>query len=152
MKEARAKRALVVVVLSICSQLGSRVAADAPPGRYTVAAETVRDNRTGLVWQKTVEANTQDNASAAAYCPTLTLDGVTNFRLPTMEELQSLVDFTRTSPAMDTKAFPAAPPDSFWSSTPYVGGSEGSFWYLNFKDGTMAGSTSSGLFRVRCVH
>src|SRR5262249_7906554 len=59
-------------------------------------------------------------ADAQTYCAGLTLAGRT-WRLPTRIELLSIVNFTRTSPAIDTTAFPGTPGGKYhWTASPWV--------------------------------
>ena len=52
------------------------------------------------------------------------LCGFTDWRLPTREELLSIVDFGTTHPAIDTVYFPNTPSSDFWSGSPYAGNSD----------------------------
>jgi hypothetical protein len=86
------------------------------PAEYTSCGDgTVRDDVTGLIWQESVSDIITFDA-ATNYCQGLALPGG-GWRLPTTIELVSLVDFTRSSPAIDVTAFPETPSDAFWSST-----------------------------------
>jgi hypothetical protein len=82
--------------------------------------DTVIDQGTGLVWQRRVSRSTYTFDEARAYCESLALDGG-GFRVPSMKELQTLVDETRASgPLIDTEAFPGLPEDeapTFWTSS-----------------------------------
>lgn len=97
--------------------------------RFEVLDETVRDNETGLVW-------TRRNASekrlawteAKEACEKLELDGG-GWRLPTIKELLSLVDYERSSPAIDP-AFECNS-DWYWASTP-VASVSGCAWFVLF--------------------
>jgi Protein of unknown function (DUF1566) len=105
--------ALVLLVLGS----SARLRANAPPGRYTIAADTVRDNATGLTWQRMVQdVRFSNRTQASAFCDTLVLAGFIDWRLPNIVELVSLVDDTRISPAIDVSAFPNAF-DLFWTSS-----------------------------------
>jgi hypothetical protein len=123
--------------------------AGAPAGRYTVGADTVVDTVTTLTWQRNVQAATYYNwADAATYCGALSLSG-TGWRLPTMKELQSLVDFDTYSPAIDGVAFPATPSSSFWSSTMF---NPTYAWAIDFNDGSTSHVTDVAYgCNVRCV-
>ena len=60
---------------------------------------TVTDNVTGLIWQQEDDDVTKTWEEALAYCETLTLAGPTDWRLPDIKELMSIVDNTRNNPA-----------------------------------------------------
>jgi hypothetical protein len=54
---------------------------------------TISDTASGLTWQQDGEASGQINLiSGMEYCATLTLGGHTNWRLPTVDELLTLVN------------------------------------------------------------
>ncbi|WP_437568366.1 DUF1566 domain-containing protein [Sorangium sp. So ce542] len=131
--------------------------ADAPcDARYTISEDTVRDKDTGLTWQRQVDSTyrtTQNNASA--YCESLSLAGADGWRLPTVFELQTLVDESRVNPAIDPTAFPETPDDVFlahwfWSSSSHAL-DPGSAWYVDFRDGSVNGYEKDSAHRVRCV-
>jgi Protein of unknown function (DUF1566) len=113
---------------------------------------TVTDNVTGLMWQQATAAGTYTWASAVAYCPTLTLGGRTDWRLPTRIELVSIVDFGTVSPAINIAFFPgtAATGDLYWSSTTAVLASA-SAWGISGRDGAAHYDTTSHSYYVRCV-
>jgi len=94
---------------------------------------TVKDTSTGLVWQKTGTPITyQTITEAAAYCAALSLDGYTDWRLPTIYELESIVDYTEDEPAWGS-LFDGGYADAgeYWSSTVYAG--QGAFhWGIRF--------------------
>jgi hypothetical protein len=124
----------------------------APPSapRYEIAPNWLRDTRTGLLWQRAVPEQTFAAAEAADYCAALQLDEQTDFRLPTMKELQTLVDEQRTHPALDPEAFPDTPSESFWSSSAWSGTTDLN-WYVRFDSGSALYELSTASFRVRCV-
>jgi len=124
--------------------------ANAPAGRYTTANGTVYDTKTKLTWQQTVASGTYNWAGAKTYCAGLSLNG-TGWRLPTIKELQTIVDDSRTNPAIDTTAFPSTPADWFWSSSP-LAGSSSSAWSVYFDFGYSVTSDVSDFSNyVRCV-
>jgi Protein of unknown function (DUF1566) len=136
--------------------------ADAPCGaRYTIVADTVKDNETTLVWQRQVEtaggASCGDGSrgcyawlDAKVYCQGLTLADANDWRLPTVYELQTIVDESRFGPAIDMTAFPGTPSTVFWSSTSFADGSSDAA-PVDFLYGSVFYRPMSGMFRVRCV-
>ena len=90
---------------------------------------TVTDSITGLIWLKDADcATVSPNAWAAALNAVATLaspscglsDGSTTgqWRLPSRDELQSLIDYTTRSPALPTgHPFTGVQSGSYWSSS-----------------------------------
>ncbi len=63
---------------------------------------TVTDKATGLMWAKVDSQKGMDWASALAYAEQSELAGYTDWRLPNVKELQSIVDYSRAPNASDT--------------------------------------------------
>jgi hypothetical protein len=65
--------------------------------------EIVTDNITGLMWQDNSEAKTLQLTwqEAKDYCDGSSLGGYTDWRLPSVEELESIVDYGRNNPSID---------------------------------------------------
>lgn len=145
-------RATVVCVLSVCAGLRAIASqADAPIGRYTASANVVVDNRTRLTWQRQVPSETFNHAAATSYCKGLLLEGG-GWRLPTVLELQYLVDDTRENPAIDPTAFPDTPLGNFRTSTMYSHPDyPGWSWMVSFADGSPTPWVPGSADRVRCV-
>jgi Protein of unknown function (DUF1566) len=119
------------------------------PGRYEIANGTTRDVHTKLTWQQAVSLSSYAWLDAGAYCASLNLNGG-GWRLPSVAELQTIVDERRSSPAIDPTAFPATPVDFFWTSSSLAGFT--SFvWAIHFDLGIASFSDASQLHRVRCV-
>ena len=147
---ARVLRGLVLV--ASVAALTSLAHADAPAGRYTISGGTVYDTKTKLTWQQTVPSTTYAWADAKTYCAGLgaTLAG-TGWRLPTRKELQTIVDYVKTTtPAIDLTAFPATPNAVFWSATP-LPNSTSTAWTVSFINGTSFTAAVATLYNVRCV-
>lgn len=119
---------------------------------YTVAGGTVTDNNTKLVWQQAVPTETYDLAGAKSYCASLSLGGLTGWRVPTRVELDSLVDPEQyEAPVIHRTAFPNTSSNGwFWSSTAYpiqpVFG-----WALTFEQGQVELKQKTQKLHVRCV-
>jgi hypothetical protein len=126
-----------------------------PGGSLAVGAsgKTVVDPRTGLTWQRDVASASSTWLEALATCNTLVLDGASEWRLPSYKELWSIVDITRSQPAIDPMAFPNTPPDHFWSSSP-VGQDRTRAYFVDFAHGAPSGTGGfpmTDLKGVRCV-
>ena len=129
--EARRREALAIV-----SELCDGGIALATPGgnRLTVDGDTVHDARTGLIWSRTSlpagRCNWKDAHEAAAGC---TLGGFSDWRLPTIQELLSIVDYERSEPAIDP-VFECG--DSwYWTSTPLKSSPSVYAWFVFFSGG-----------------
>lgn len=74
---------------------------------------TVTDLSRSLIWQQDADDNP---ANAGPYCEGLTLGGLSNWRLPTVQELASLLDFRNHSKTAYTAMFPSSfyDWDIFW--------------------------------------
>ncbi len=128
------------------------VAAGAPnPENYRDNGdETITDNVTGLIWQKGVAPGTYTQTQATAYCPTLTLAGRTDWRLPSFIELVSILDYGQAFPIPTIDAIFTGAAASLWSSTP-VAGAPQSGWLVNFAYGNADYDVMSLMYDVRCV-
>ena len=151
----RPTRTVSLLALAVAACIGAlaptTARAAAPAGRYTLATDTVADTVTHLTWQRSVPTQTYTWAAATTYCQGLSLGGFTSgWRLPTVKELQSIVDPRAYNPSIDSTAFPATPSNNFWSSSP-AAGSPGNAWIVGFYDGGTDGSGTGYPGQVRCV-
>lgn len=125
---------------------------------------TVKDNATGLVWQKCSQGQGATDCSGTATTATWTnaityCSGLNNlpassprtWRLPHVNELKTIVDTTKASGAtIDTTAFPATAAFDYWSSTTYAP-STTTAWGVGFGVGVVYGSDKTSSYYVRCV-
>lgn len=147
-----------VLVLGLC--LFAILPAAHAATRYVVSCygQEVIDNKTGLIWKRCFEGlswnpNTKTcGVSTAQGTLGYTLKGAlqlvdiphqtdcskdTDWRLPNIKELSSIVDRTATkSPAINTTIFPGTLPQMFWSSTPYIADHQNAL-VVNFEFGTV---------------
>lgn len=122
---------------------------------------TVTDTKTTLIWQKcsvgqtysggtcTVSATTATWVNALTTCNILSLAGKT-WRLPSTNELLSIVDMNKASPAIDTAFFPATVASPYWSSSTYVG-APADAWVVYFNGGNSNSANKTSSNYVRCV-
>jgi hypothetical protein len=122
---------------------------------------TITDSATGLTWQKcsmgqnsdatcTGTATTANWVTAVQYCEDLSLASRTDWRLPNTNELTSIVDKTKTNPAIDTSLFPATVAGYYWSSTAHAN-NPANACYVNFLNGYSYSNDRTVIFQVRCV-
>jgi hypothetical protein len=116
---------------------------------YSVAGDLVHDDFTGLTWQREVDPTRYPWQEAKDHCSELRRHG-TGWRLPSVGELLTLVDFTKTEPALDRSAFPNTPSEFFWSSSPSLL-PPGTAWGVSFIHGSEAASAVATPAWTRCV-
>ncbi len=110
---------------------------------------TITDNNTGLLWQWG-ETSAKSWSDALAACNTLSLAGSSDWRLPNIRELVSILGEAQLNPTLNTTFFPNVVSSGYWSSTSSAT-DPGSAWLVNFSNGsTDTGSKSSALYS-RCV-
>ena len=104
---------------------------------------------TGLMWQESYKSNLSWQASLE-YCETLEYAGFTDWRMPNINELISIVNYDKASPASD---FPEYASNFFWSSTTntkrgstYALGITGHIGLVSSQD-----KSNTNIVFVRCV-
>jgi hypothetical protein len=150
-----------------CAPMSPTVAAaEMACGKYTCDEQTAKDPAAALTWQRVLpvtydgcpgryspESGVPGDActweQAKAYCSGLGLASG-GWRLPTREELLSIVDMTRADPSINLAAFPNTPSQGFWSDSTYAGSSE-VVWRVYFGDGNSITVDADNTHRVRCV-
>ena len=125
---------------------------------------TVTDTRTGLMWKQCLEGQSgadckgtegRFNWDDAMKIPQ-TLNqrggfaGYHDWRVPTKDELESLVMHERTNPAICTEAFPNTPASIVWSGSPFADVADLA-WYVSFGYGCSDFNFSSLSNGVRLV-
>ncbi|TGL79114.1 DUF1566 domain-containing protein [Leptospira yasudae] len=127
---------------------------------------TVRDNRTGLVWQKcsvgqvwssgstqcaTGTVTSQNFAAALNVCETLTLAG-RSWRLPNVNELRSLLDFSSSTAnaKINLGFFPNTPASSIYGTSNSIPGG-GQVQRVRFIDAMIDLASSATNNYTRCV-
>ena len=118
----------------------------------------VKDNITGLIW----EVNTPENAKLTIPFSetdalqqsknTQKLCGLINWRLPTIQELQSIVDYSvpLPNPTIEVNFFPHSSNEIYWSQSPYTKNTN-DMWALYFNDGSIFDQPKTTPSAVRLV-
>lgn len=114
--------------------------------------EAVLDKETQLVWEKSPSTDTMTWNDAVTYCYNLNLGGRGGFRLPTVEELRTLVDPNQTDPALPTgHPFVNVQSTYYWSATTDASGTANAL-NVTFFYGTVLGYDKAFFSRnVWCV-
>ncbi len=138
--------ALAVMGITAAPWRSNATAGPACPGpHFTVTSGWVLDATTKLNWQQTfLTGRTWDLAKTD--CTALG----SGARLPSLTELQTIVDDSKNNPAIDLVAFPSTPSSAFWTSS-VVSGSPGSAWAVYFSNGYTNGYGVTNTYAVRCV-
>ena len=113
---------------------------------------TVTDTDTGLMWQQGTETDTYKWEQALSYCETSTLAGYNDWRLPNVNELQSLVDYSELIPSINTTFFPNTQSSPYWSSSTTYARYPYGAWFVDFGNGYVGSyGKSYGYYYVRAV-
>lgn len=118
---------------------------------YTRDSETgiVTDHVTGIMWQDNVLSPAMNWATAVETCESLSLGGYDDWRLPIIEELESIVDYGRSSLAVDP-IFVNTAEKTYWSYTTYTAYTP-SIWSINYSHGSTNYLSASNNYYVMCV-
>lgn len=146
-----------------------------PNGDFADAGNgTVRHIPSGLIWKRCAEgqdwngstctgtASTYDWQASLARVAAVNAAAVgtqnagqTDWRLPNVNELLSIVELGCMSPSINLTQFPAAPGDYFWSSSPFaletIVGDRLHVWFVDFARGFSNPAYSSNNKRLRLV-
>ena len=121
----------------------------------------VRDNVTGLIWEvKTTDGLIHDAGDAYTFQDALAVmvadlnadafGGFEDWRLPTPEELSSIVSRASIDPAVNTSFFPNTTAAGYWTG---MGSAQSDVlaWLVDFGAGDVETAFKTGLLRVRAV-
>ena len=144
------------------------ITASTPTSRFTISDNTIIDDTTNLEWQRCRLGTTWDGSADG--CPdddiadneTYTWDkaleaaasnelkSASDWRLPNIKELASIVEEACYNPAINLELFPDTPSDWFWSSSPHTTSSSDA-WSISFYFGSGSHNERDDLSYVRLV-
>ena len=122
---------------------------------------TITDKKTGLVWQKCSNGHNTNLCegliedvnwkNALKYCSDLELSGYSDWRLPNIKEFLTIIDESKSNPAIDSSFFPNTSAGEYWSSTTNINSVENAMC-IAFDDGGYIINIEKVWFaHVRCV-
>jgi hypothetical protein len=128
------------------------------PERFKLVmnGEAVLDEETGLVWEKTPSTpstQTWDWYHASLYCYQRVVSGRKGWRLPTIEELASLIDPTQTSAPYLPNGHPfinVTSAGGYWSATSMASDTSHALG-MDFNTGDVSGYDKTASIYVWCV-
>ncbi|MCE9599019.1 MAG: DUF1566 domain-containing protein [Spirochaetia bacterium] len=138
---------------TVSTSNGSKIVTDSATGlswiQCVLTAGGVADNSSNCVGPSPANI---DQANALNYCEAMNYGGFTDWRLPSIRELSSIVDVTiAASPVLDPTAFPGSPTGTFWTSTIDVTNPLNAYT-VDFSDGSGGPITRTATIGdVRCV-
>ena len=120
-------------------------------GNFVKENGLVKDTQSGLLWQDDghVESTEMIYSEAKGYCKNLVINSFDDWRLPNVDELESIVDRSRYKPALQ-RGFYFGSSENYWSATLFAG-DEDRAWDINFKSGVVEHNRHSYDYFVRCV-
>jgi len=134
-----------------------------PPSYTDNGNGIINDNVTGFVWQKEDDNAIRGWDTASAYCDNLTLGGYTDWRMPTINELMSIIDYSGTGgAAINSTYFPHTihwSMSQYWSVTASPNNA-GNAWDVVFDNGSIQGAAPNGsvygasktsTYYIRCI-
>lgn len=110
---------------------------------------TVTDTSTGLMWQQETQGP-MNWESAINCCESLTLAGHDDWRLPNINELQSIIDYSYYNPVIDYTVFPDTTSSYYWASD-ILDCHPDYAWRAYFGSGHVYDSHKSNFYYVRAV-
>jgi hypothetical protein len=108
----------------------------------------VTDHKTGLMWQQADDGEERTWSQAKTYCNKLVLGEHDDWSLPRIDQLLTIVDYSRENPAIHP-AFDCYN-DPYWSSSA-IFHSQDSAWCVDFHNGTTIWYWKTTSRNIRCV-
>ena len=111
----------------------------------------VLDKKNSIYWQDNLfsEKSSEDWDDAVEYCNKLVLNTMNKWRLPTFNELLSIVDYTRVDPAINP-VFDYVNEGTYWTSVDFSA-TVSRAWTIDFRTGKTYYSYKTTNHSVRCV-
>jgi hypothetical protein len=118
--------------------------------RFVVKNGGIFDRQTDLTWQKKPSSDKFTYQEAIKHCEDLYDDGYSDWELPSIDALKSLVDYKQDNSAIATGLISVKLNDYYWSETKHAEYSSNA-WELLFKNGNDNWNNQSFDFYALCV-
>lgn len=155
--------ALCPVSASAAQKCKDSIMATSPESDFILHADgTATQKRTGLMWARCSFGQEWDGSVCKEAAATLTwaeahkmahqekFADYDDWRLPNKNQLESIIEGSCVTPAVNLKVFPSTQATFYWTSSPYAGLSTGA-WSVDFGYGAVTASEKSGKLPVRLV-
>ncbi|MDX8392455.1 MAG: DUF1566 domain-containing protein [Mariprofundaceae bacterium] len=143
------------------------ITADTPTADFTDNGNgTVTHTKTSLMWKRCSEGQAWNGTTCTGTATTYSWQGAlqqaetlnngggfatfTNWRVPNIKELSSIVERQCASPAINAAIFPATVNSQYWSASPIAANATNA-WDVSFPDGLDFVRNKSGSVNVRLV-
>lgn len=107
----------------------------------------INDNNINLMWTKQYAID-KTWREARNYCTRLIYAGYGDWRLPTLDEMKTLIDKNYAKPAT---TFPDMPSISFWTNDSFILLRKVMVWNVDFTEGYILEKNKNHTSAVRCV-
>ena len=115
------------------------------------AKDVILDTSTSLLWQDSAESRdmTMTYFEAKDYCAKLSISEYSDFRVPTLYELRTIVDYKNYKPA-SLSGINYTASETYWTTTEFADDAS-EVWTINFKKGEYAVKGKHYTRNIRCV-
>ena len=119
-------------------------------GDFVKGEKRVIDTKNNIMWQDNIEVTqyVEDSIMADVYCSELILNGYTDWKLPSIEQLISTLDIG-VSPSI-SKEFKYTSKNKYISTTKFIL-DKNKLWYIDFTSGKLSYGLNSDKYNIRCI-
>jgi len=112
--------------------------------------KSVIDNKSNIMWQDNIEVTQykENIIMAKIYCSELILNGYTNWKLPNIKQLITIVD--PTNKRYINKKFKFVSGSRYISTTKFILDNS-KLWYIDFKNGQLGYKKNDLKYNIRCL-